>query len=165
LSCQPGCGAGAKAWSQLRARHDAEAALHREDVGLAKLPQSSTPEHHFVFDPSKLIFFAGTCYVWLGEDARAEGHARQVITESRATGKLTRVAEAHIDLGLVALRRGDVDEAIALAAEAFRGSRLCATTWGRIAEFDRALSATAADVLQVHEFRERYGLTARRLSL
>ena len=30
------------------------------------------PEHHFVFDPPKLSFYAATCYTWLGELDRAE---------------------------------------------------------------------------------------------
>jgi hypothetical protein len=136
----------AKAWSQLRARHDAKAALGRAELALAHLPDSSTPEHHFVFDPSKLLFFAGTCYVWLGEDDPAEEHAREVITQGRAAGKLTRVAEAHIDLALVALHRGDLDKALGLATEALQGPRLCATTLGRLAEFNRALLSGTGDV-------------------
>lgn len=150
----------AKAWSQLRMRRDAEAALGRAELALAELSGSSTPEHHFVFDPSKLIFFAGTCFVWLGQDDRAEELAHEVITQSRAAGKLTRVAEAHVDLALVALRRGELDGATALGAEALGEPRLCATTFGRLAELDRALLATRHDSPEIRGFHDRYVLSA-----
>ncbi len=76
----------AKAWSQLGARREAETALDRAARALIKLATSSTPEHHFVFEPAKLLFFAATCFVWLGQDDRAEEYAGQVITQSQAAG-------------------------------------------------------------------------------
>jgi hypothetical protein len=40
---------------------------------LAKLAAPSHPEYQFVFDPSKLLFYAATCYTWLGETERRRG--------------------------------------------------------------------------------------------
>lgn len=66
----------AKAWSRLGDRREAETAMRTAAGALAGLPVPSNPEHHFVFDPPKLSFYAATCYTWLGELDRAEEHAR-----------------------------------------------------------------------------------------
>ena len=62
------------------------------------------PEHHFVFDHAKWIFYAATCYTWLGDDEPAEEHAREIIAyHTNPDGSLNapmRTANAHIDLGL-----------------------------------------------------------------
>jgi hypothetical protein len=44
----------ARAWSRLGNRREAEDALRRGGTALARLPVAGHPEHHFVFDPSKL---------------------------------------------------------------------------------------------------------------
>lgn len=71
----------AKAWSRLGNRREAEDAMRRGATILAKLPVPAHPEHHFVFDASKLSFYAATCYTWLSEADRAEEHARQVVAQ------------------------------------------------------------------------------------
>jgi len=155
----------AKAWSQLGSLSDAEAALERAELALAQLPPSSTPEHHFVFDPTKLIFFAGTCYTWLAQDTRAEAHAHEVIVQSHAAGKLTRVAEAHVNLALIAVHRGDIPQAVDLGQQALSGSRPCATTLGRLVELDAALLKHGNGIPEIREFHERYMLiTEERLT-
>ena len=62
------------------------------------------PEHHFVFDHAKWIFYAATYYTWLGDDEPAEEHAREIIAyHTNPDGSLNapmRTANAHIDLGL-----------------------------------------------------------------
>lgn len=151
----------AKASAQLGDGQAAEAALERARAALAKLPASSTPDHHFVFDPTKLTFFAGTCYVWLGQDEAAEEYTHEVIAHSRATGRLTRLDEARVNLALVALHRGEVDEATAFGRQALRSPRLCATTWGRLAELDNAFRTHDGDAATVRDFHEQYVLMRR----
>ena len=56
----------ARAWSRLGNRREAEEALRRGGAALTRLPVASHPEHHFVFDPTKLSFYAATCYALLG---------------------------------------------------------------------------------------------------
>ncbi|MEV0351100.1 tetratricopeptide repeat protein [Nonomuraea sp. NPDC050680] len=59
---------------------------------------------------------AATCYTWLADDDRAEEHARETIQMyTRPAGSSNapmRVADAHIDLGIVHARRGDLDAAV-----------------------------------------------------
>jgi hypothetical protein len=55
--------------------------MRRAAGALASQPVPSNPEHHFVFDPPKLSFYAATCYTWLGELDRAEEHAHDVVSQ------------------------------------------------------------------------------------
>jgi hypothetical protein len=85
------------------------------------MPTPSHPEHHFIFDATKLSFYAATCYTWLGEAEWAEEHAKHVISQCLefpgAARWPMRLAENRVDLGLIAARRGQVDEAAHLGAK------------------------------------------------
>ncbi|MGH8905051.1 MAG: hypothetical protein ACRD0K_00655 [Egibacteraceae bacterium] len=151
----------AKAWARLMDSRATEDALRRARSALAALPASSNPEHHFVFDETKLAFFAGTCYVWLGQDAIAENHAREVIRHSISVGRLTRVAEAHVDLGIIALRRGELEEACDHGRQAMGSKRLCATTLVRLTELQNALMEDHSQTPEVVDFNEKYILSCR----
>jgi hypothetical protein len=57
----------AKGWSRLGDPQRADASLRMAGTVLSRLPRPEHPEHHFVFDASKLSFYAATCYTWLGD--------------------------------------------------------------------------------------------------
>lgn len=151
----------AKGWSRLGDHQQAEAALSRGAEMLSRMPVPAYPEHHFVFDHTKWMFYASTCYVWLGDDDRAEEHALEVIAQhvrpDGSTNAPMRVAQSRINLGIVAARRGDLDQAVAYGHSAFAYERRSLT----------ALTSSAADpdaILQQHyqgehlarDFHERH---------
>jgi len=151
----------AKGWSRLGDHQQAEAALSRGAEMLSRMPVPAHPEHHFVFDHTKWMFYASTCYVWLGDDDRAEEHALEVIAQhvrpDGSTNAPMRVAQSRINLGIVAARRGDLDQAVAYGHSAFAYERRSLT----------ALTSSAADldaILQQHyqgehlarDFHERH---------
>src|ERR1700729_2223730 len=73
------------------------------------------PENHFVFDHPKWIFYAATCYTWLGDDEPAEEHARELIAyhaqPDGSSNAPMRTAISHINLSLFRARHGDLEEA------------------------------------------------------
>jgi len=86
-------------------------------VGRARLDRRPAPEHpgpHFVFDSAKYEFYVATILTWLGsDDAAAEAHAREVVRQcGEAGGWPTRLDATRLNLGLLAARRGDLDNAI-----------------------------------------------------
>jgi hypothetical protein len=119
----------AKGYARLGPTYQREAreALERGAVVLARLPTPSRPEHHFVFDHGKWIFYASTIYAYQGDDDRAEEHASEVLTRhTRADGTSNapmRSAAARVDLGVVHARRGDLDGAVLEGLKAFEYGR------------------------------------------
>jgi DNA-binding XRE family transcriptional regulator len=158
----------ARAWSRVGNQSEGEDALRRGGTALTSLPVPSHPEHHFIFDASKLSFYAATCFALLGETDRAEAHAREVIAQSISDDGTvrwpTRLAVARIDLGLVAAQRGELDEAAHLGIMALGSGRVVASTLAWFAELDAALRRGHADLDEVHDFHEQYVL-ARRSSM
>jgi hypothetical protein len=71
----------AKGWSRLGDARRADEALRTAGTVLSRLPRPEHPEHHFVFDASKLSFYAATCYTWLGDGEHAREHAMQVMSQ------------------------------------------------------------------------------------
>jgi tetratricopeptide (TPR) repeat protein len=155
----------AKSRARLRDRRGAEDAMRQGATTLARLAAPSHPEHQFVFDPSKLSFYAATCYTWLGETERAEEHAREVIAQSIGPGEVvrwpTRLAVARLDLGLVAAQRGQPDEAAQLGMAALRSGRVVGSTLGWFAELDTMLQKSHPDLAEVEDFHEQYVLAHR----
>ncbi|WP_181786493.1 tetratricopeptide repeat protein [Streptomyces phytophilus] len=94
---------------------------------LDRLPRPDHREHHFVIDPDKWDFYEMDAYRMLGDDARASGHAREVIrigtTPDGAERYPMRVAEARLTLGVAAARSGELDEAVSIARGAFGTER------------------------------------------
>jgi tetratricopeptide (TPR) repeat protein len=107
----------AKGHARLGARDDALDALGRGADLLERMPRPPHPEHHFVFDHEKWVFYAATIHAWLGDDDIAQAHASAVIAgHTRPDGSSRapmRVANARFDLALVHARRGDLDAAVA----------------------------------------------------
>jgi tetratricopeptide (TPR) repeat protein len=150
----------AKGWSRLGNREEAEQAMRRGATALARLPVPSHPEHHFVFDASKLSFYAATVYAWLGESDRAVEHGTEVVAQCLALPDTVRwpirLAETRVDLGLVAVQRDQLDEACHLGTLALASQRKAGSTLGRVAELDQALMRRYPDASEARDFHERY---------
>jgi hypothetical protein len=158
----------ARVWSRLGNRREAEDALRRGGAALARLPVASHPQHHFTFDPSKLSklsFYAATCYALLGVTDQAEEHARDVIAQAvNGDGIVrwpTRLAVARVDLGLIAAKRGQLDEAAHFGIEALGSGRVVASTLAWFAALDASLWRDGSDIPEVQDYHEQYLLTRR----
>ncbi|GAA4456121.1 XRE family transcriptional regulator [Phytohabitans houttuyneae] len=120
-------GQRAKAWARIGDRRQVELALEHGRNLLEALPYPDNLDNHFIVDPSKFDFYAMDCYRTVGEDSRAEVYANEVIRSSTdfdgTERKPMRIAEAHVTLGVVAARSGDLDHALALGRRALQGDR------------------------------------------
>jgi hypothetical protein len=105
-----------------------------------------------VFDHTKWIFYAATCYTWLGDDEPAEEHAREIIAyhtnPDGSSNAPMRTANAHIDLGIVLARHGELDEAVDHGLQAFQFER----------KTEASLLSRAADL--DHDLTQRYPANA-----
>ena len=68
----------------------------------------------------------------------------------------TRLAVVRVDLGLVAAKRGQLDEAAHFGIEALGSGRVVASTLGWFAALDAALQRDGSDVPEVQDFHEQY---------
>jgi tetratricopeptide (TPR) repeat protein len=151
----------AKGWSKLGDRKQTDLALSRGAELLGQLPIPEHREHHFVFDHTKYMFYAATCYTNLGDDSRAEEHAQEVITKHvRPDGTSNapmRTAIARIDLAIVAARRGDLDQAVAYGESAFEFDRKSLSDLiSRSGDLDRILTHHYRGERLAREFHDRY---------
>ncbi|MER5319218.1 hypothetical protein [Streptosporangium roseum] len=156
----------ARGLARIGDRREADRALTRGADILATLPLPSNPDHHFVFDHAKWVFYAATAYTWLEDNDRAEEHALETIQmHTRPDGTSNapmRVADAHIDLGIVHARRGNLDAAVDQGMAAFDIERRSLTDLvNRAADLDRVLRQRYRRDALASEFHERY-VTARR---
>jgi transcriptional regulator with XRE-family HTH domain len=117
----------AKALGRMHDPDGVRAALDRGQRLLDGFPAPERPEHHFVVDPSKWVFYAMDAYRMAGDDRLAEEYARQVLANSIGPDGVEhapmRIAEARLTLATVAARRGDLEQATTLGLEALRGPR------------------------------------------
>ncbi|MFD0773903.1 XRE family transcriptional regulator [Streptomonospora algeriensis] len=117
----------AKAWARIGDRSRVEVALDRGRRLLEDLPHPTDPAHHFVVDPSKFDYYAMDIYRRVGDDARADGLAEEVLSKvvdwrGRILAPM-RAAEAHVTKGVVAARVGDLDAAVHHGHQALDGDR------------------------------------------
>ena len=157
----------AKGWSRLGDHKQADAALNRGAEMLGRMPVPDHPEHHFVFDHAKWMLYASSCYVWLGDNDRAEEHAAEVITKhARPDGTSNapmRTAQARINLGIVAARRGQLDQAVAYGESAFEYERQSLTALvSSSADLDNILQQRYRGEQLARDFHDRH-LHIRRL--
>jgi transcriptional regulator with XRE-family HTH domain len=109
---------------------------------LARLPVPEHPDHHFVFDHGKYEFYAATILTCLGDDVTAGEHAREVLRRCEESGRWPmRLSMALIDLGVLAGRRGDLDEAVSRGVAALRVPRRSAQLLPRAADLHKDLAA------------------------
>ena len=157
----------AKGWSRLGDHKQADAALTRGAEMLGRMPVPAHPEHHFVFDHAKWMHYAASCYVMLGDNDRAEEHAREVITQhgrpDGTTNAPMRTAQARMDLAIVAARRGELDQAVAYGESAFDFERQSLTDLASSsADLDNILQQRYRGEQLARDFHERH-LHIRRL--
>ena len=151
----------ARGQARLGERRDVHASLDHGAKLLEQLPKPEHPENHFVFDHTKWIFYAATCYTWLGDDEPAEEHARELIAyHTRPDGSSNapmRTAMSHIDLGLIRARHGDLDEAVHHGLTAFSYDRKTeASLLSHAADLDQLLSDRYPDERLADDFHQRY---------
>lgn len=117
----------AKAWARIGDRRQMEVALDRGRNLLDRLPYPENLDHHFHVDPSKYDFYSMDTYRIAEDDRLAEHFAGEVIRTSTAPDgserKPMRIAEAHLTLGVLAARQGDVVEAVSYGRRALEGDR------------------------------------------
>lgn len=159
----------ARGQARLRESKEVHANLDRGAKLLERMPRPEHPEHHFVFDHTKWIFYAGTCYTWLGDDEPAEEHAREVIVyHARPDGTSVapmRSANSNMDLAVIHARRGDLDQAVHHGMSAFNFERKTeASLLSRAAELDRLLTERYPGERYTDDFHERYDHARRALS-
>ncbi|MEU7853031.1 hypothetical protein [Nonomuraea sp. NPDC049141] len=159
----------ARGLARIGDRREADRALTRGAEVLGSLPIPDHPDHHFVFDHAKWIFYAATCYTWLADDDRAEEHARETIQmHTRPDGTSNapmRVADAHIDLGIIHARRGDLDAAVEQGVAAFEiDRRSLADLVNRAGDLDRVLRQRYRREGLAEEFHERFVIARKALS-
>jgi tetratricopeptide (TPR) repeat protein len=162
----------ARGLARIGDRREADKALTRGAAALARLPIPTNPDHHFVFDHAKWLFYAATAYTWLEDNDRAEEHALETIQiHTRPDGTSNapmRIADAHIDLGIIHARRGNLDAAVEQGLAAFDIERKSLTDLvNRAADLDRILRQRYRRETLFGEFHERYinakhALTTRR---
>jgi len=133
----------ARAWARRGDKAEVRGALRRASTALRRLPRPAHPEHHFVFDPGKLLLYTATCFVRVGDAERAEEYAREVIAQSTQWPR--RLITARLDL--------------ALASDSVVASNL----W-QASELDAAFMREYATLPEAKDFHERY-LSARRAVL
>src|SRR4030095_11635479 len=108
-------------------RRQVEVALDRGRALLEALPYPDNLGNHFVVDPSKWDFYTQDCYRLVGAGRLAQAYAREVIRSSTgpdgAVHASMRAAEAHVTLGVIAARAGDLDAALAEGRLALVGPR------------------------------------------
>jgi hypothetical protein len=120
----------------------AREALDTGHAMLARLPVPPHPDHHFVFDAGKYEFYVATILTWLGDDAAAGDHAAEVVRQCKAAGGWPmRLSDVLIDLGVLAGRRGDLDEAVSHGMAALELPRRSGSLLPRAVELRDALAA------------------------
>jgi len=120
----------------------AREALAAGHVVLGRLPVPEHPDHHFVFDRGKYEFYVATILTCLGDDSAAREHAEEVVRQCKASGGWPmRLCMTLVDLGVLAARAGDLDEAVSHGIAALRLPRRSAQLLPRAVELRHELAA------------------------
>jgi tetratricopeptide (TPR) repeat protein len=151
----------ARGQARLGERQAVRAGLDRGAKLLEQLSPAGHPEHHFVFDHTKWIFYAATCYTWLGDDEPAEEHANEVIAyhtqPDGSSNAPMRTANSHMDLAVIHARRGNLDEAVCHGMTALGFERKTeASLLSRAADLDQVLCERYPHEPLTASFHERY---------
>lgn len=122
------------------------------------------PEHHYQYDPAKLLSYTATTLAWVG-DPSAEAHAREVITRLSPSDDVRkwprRVASANIDLALALLAGNRIDEACDAAQRAILSGRVVPSNHWRALEIVKAVEVKqlpeASDLREAYEGMKAVG--------
>jgi hypothetical protein len=141
----------AKAWARIGDRRQVEVALDAGRRLLERMPYPTNLDNHFVVDPAKYDFYAMDCYRVVGENVLARTAAEEVIASSTdfdgTVRKPMRVAEAEITLGVLAARRGELEQAVDYGRRVLgRERRSLPSTGGR-------LQPRRQGLMSIHEVR------------
>jgi hypothetical protein len=123
-------GQEAKALGRIGNVPDLRAVLDRGQQMLNQFPPPERTDNHFIVDPDKWEFYAMDAYRLAGDDELAAQHARNVIEKGTGPGGIERspmrMAEARLALGVVAARKGDLEQVDArvLVEHALRDEQL-----------------------------------------
>ncbi|MHA4817557.1 helix-turn-helix transcriptional regulator [Streptomyces aculeolatus] len=148
-----------RALARLGETQDTYAAVERVQQMAAAMGLSDRPkEHHYQYDPAKALAYTATTLAWLGDRA-AEPYAREVIARLSPSDDVQRwprrVASANIDLALVLLSDGRLDEACDAARLAILSGRIVPSNhWRALEVVNAAESRTmpeAADLREAYE--------------
>ena len=158
----------AMASARLGDRVATERAIDQAAKEVAELPRPDEPDHHFVFDPPKIDYYAATAYTWLNDAESVRRHASAVIRESGNpawnTWVPTRVSMAELDLATALVGNGELDEASDVGAGPF--TRFVRhDTLLRAAELDRAIRRRYPLSKQARDFHEQLVVARRGLLL
>lgn len=117
----------AKALARIGDVRGVHRALERGQQLLDRLPYPAHPENHFVVDPDKWDYYAMDCLRVVRDDEPATRFAADVVTKNtNQDGTLRapmRVAEARFTLGVVSVRRGDLESALSYTDAGLRNNR------------------------------------------
>lgn len=149
----------AKAWARMGNQRNVVQALEKGRALLDSLPYPDRVENHFVVDPDKFDFYSMDCYLLVGDDNLSEMLAREVIRKSTTPdGTVTipmRKAEAELTLGVVAARRGQLDEALFYGHSALSITRRSQPSLLMIgSELDRALQQHFPESSEARAFHQ-----------
>jgi tetratricopeptide (TPR) repeat protein len=124
----------AKAWARIGDRRQVEVALDQGRNLLEQMPYPDNVDNHFAVDPAKWDYYAMDVYRVLGvnrpdstENRLAKAYAEDVIrrgTDYDGTEREPmRIAHAHVTLGVVCARQGNLEEAISHGRNALHRKR------------------------------------------
>lgn len=148
-----------RALARLGEARETYAAIERVQQMSAAMGLSARPkEHHYQYDPAKALAYTATTLAWLG-DRGAEPYAREVIARLSPSDDVQkwprRVASANIDLALVLLADGRLDEACDAARLAMLSGRVVPSNHWRALEIVNAAESRrlpeAADLREAYE--------------
>ena len=150
----------ARGWARLGQKELAERAMHRGYDMLQRLPEAEYPRL-FIYDKSKFPYYVTSCYQWLGQYAKSEEYALQVIKECEENGTTERspmrMAEIYITLGLVQVHRDNLEGAVDSGSKALAYDRQTQPhLFIRLAELHQAIGEKFPDAEAAHDFDEMF---------
>jgi transcriptional regulator with XRE-family HTH domain len=150
----------ARASARLGLARETHRLLDEAAGALDRMPPPDHPEHHFVFDPRKMVAYTATTLAWLGDNPPlAEEYARRAVAQYETAGDARwprRLATTRIDLALVLARTGEPTEAAHLGALALDSGRLVPSNIWRVAELDQELTTRYGPLADVADFHAQY---------
>ncbi len=149
----------ARAHARLGHARETHRLLDEAETSLGRMPAPDHPEHHFVFDPRKLVAYTATTLAWLGDDdSAAEEYGRRAVEQYDVPAGRDRwqrrLASARIDLALVLSRVGQPAEASHLGTLAVGSGRLVPSNIWRAAELDASLRGRYGGSGEVEAYHE-----------
>jgi tetratricopeptide (TPR) repeat protein len=150
----------ARASARIGLVSETHAALDACSAALDRMPTPEHPEHHYVFDPQRLIAYSAAAFVWLGDDdGAAEEYARRAVAQyaDASDGRwVRRLALARIDLAVVLARADQPEEAAQLGKLALDSDRLATSDLYHVESLYQTLTARYPELAEAAEFRDRF---------